>query len=67
MAKATKPLTDNQIKRAKIKDKDYKLYDGNGLLVLIRANGKKVFRVKYKALNKYREITLGRLSSSLFN
>jgi len=35
MARATTPLTNTKIKNAKSKDKDYKLFDGGGLFLLI--------------------------------
>ena len=47
MPKIVKPLTDTQIRKAKPKDKPYKLFDGNGLYVEIRKTGKKIFRLKY--------------------
>ncbi len=59
MAKSVKPLSDVEIKRAKPKEKQYKLYDGGGLLLIIRPNGKKVFKVRYKLDGKDTEKTLG--------
>jgi len=52
-------LTDAKIKKAKAKDKTYKLYDGNNLFLIVNVSGKKVFRVKYKINNRYREISIG--------
>ena len=37
MAKRIAPLSDIQVKNAKSKEKDYKLYDGGGLNLLITA------------------------------
>jgi hypothetical protein len=37
MAKQVVPLTDTKIEAAKNKDKPYKLYDGAGLILEIRA------------------------------
>ena len=34
MARATTPLTNTKIKNAKPKDKDYKLFDGEGFFYL---------------------------------
>ena len=59
MAKYVKPLSDTEIKRAKPKDKDYKLYDGNGLFLVVRKSGKKVFKARYKFNGKESEKTLG--------
>ena len=52
MARITTPLTDTQIKTAKPKDKDYSLSDGNGLYLLVKPNGSKIWRFNY-----YRPIT----------
>ena len=59
MAKSVKPLSDVELKRAKSKDKQYKLYDGGGLFLIVRPNGKKVFKVRYKVDGKDTEKTLG--------
>ena len=40
-------LTNTRIRKAKIKDKQYKLFDGQGLIVLIHPNGSKYFRWRY--------------------
>ena len=48
MARATTPLTNTKIKNAKPKDKDYKLFDGGGLFLLITKRGTKLWRLKYK-------------------
>jgi integrase len=47
MAKIIKPLNDTQIKTAKPKDKDYTLSDGNGLYILIKVTGSKIWRFNY--------------------
>ncbi|WP_294964596.1 integrase arm-type DNA-binding domain-containing protein, partial [uncultured Gilliamella sp.] len=52
MARVTTPLTDTQIKTARLQDKDYSLSDGNGLYLLIKSNGSKIWRFNY-----YRPIT----------
>ncbi|WP_338149272.1 tyrosine-type recombinase/integrase [Acinetobacter higginsii] len=48
MAKLTTPLTSTQIDAAKSKDKDYSLFDGRGLILLVRTSGTKTWRYKYK-------------------
>ncbi len=47
MPKIAKPLTDMQIKQAKPKDKPYKLSDGEGLYLLIKIDGAKLWRLYY--------------------
>ncbi|OCG38555.1 integrase domain-containing protein [Gilliamella sp. Gris1-4] len=47
MAKIVKPLTDTQIKNAKSKEKDYTLSDGDGLYLLIKKTGSKIWRFNY--------------------
>ena len=39
MPKVVKPLSDAEIKKAKIKEKDYYLYDGEGLCLLVKKTG----------------------------
>lgn len=66
MPKIVKPLSDREIKTAKAKEKDYRLFDGQGLFLLVKTNGTKVFRVNFKfnnknltkSLGKYPDITL---------
>lgn len=47
MARVTKPLTPTQCDAAKPKDKDYSLYDGDGLILFVRVTGTKVWRYKF--------------------
>ena len=47
MARQTKPLTDTEIKAAKPKDADYQLYDGDGLTLLIKSSGSKLWLFRY--------------------
>ena len=47
MARKTKPLTDTEIKAAKPKDADYQLYDGDGLTLLIKSSGSKLWQFRY--------------------
>lgn len=48
MARKTKPLTDTEIKAAKPKDTDYQLYDGDGLTLLIKSSGNKLWQFRYR-------------------
>jgi integrase len=61
MARQTLPLTDSQIKNAKAKDKEYRLADGNGLMLRIRPTGSKVwiFRYKVPLTTKRNDISFG--------
>lgn len=47
MARQTKPLTDTEIKAPKPKDADYLLYDGDGLALLIKSSGSKLWQFRY--------------------
>ncbi len=51
-------LTNLAIKNAPKKEKTYKLYDSNGLYVLITSKGKN-FRFNYKFHGKYKTLALG--------
>lgn len=62
MARIVKPLNDKEIKSAKAKDKEYTLADGNGLQLLIKPNGKKLWEFIYKS-----PITLKRRKTSFGN
>uniref|UniRef100_UPI0036D8EF7C integrase n=1 Tax=Photorhabdus sp. RM322S TaxID=3342825 RepID=UPI0036D8EF7C len=59
MARKTKPLTDTEIKAAKPKDTDYQLYDGDGLTLLIKSSGSKLWQFRY-----YRPLTKQRTKQS---
>lgn len=59
MARKTKPLTDTEIKVAKPQDNDYQLYDGDGLTLLIKSSGSKLWQFRY-----YRPYTKQRTKQS---
>jgi integrase len=42
------PLTDTKVKNAKPRPKEYKLYDGGGLYLLVSPKGGKYWRMKYR-------------------
>jgi len=48
MAAITKPLTATEIKAAKPKEKEYKLFDGGGLFLSVPKSGRKRWRIKYR-------------------
>ncbi len=52
-------LTNTRIRKAKIKDKQYKLFDGQGLIVLIHPNGSKYFRWRYYIEGREKLLSLG--------
>ncbi|GAB2805067.1 tyrosine-type recombinase/integrase [Dyella kyungheensis] len=53
------PLTDVAIRKAKPKEKPYKLADGGGLFVLINPSGSKWWRLKYRIQGKEKLLSLG--------
>ena len=52
-------LSDVKIRKAKAKDKPYKMYDSLGLFVLVKPNGSMLWRQKYQNAGKERTITHG--------
>lgn len=59
MARKTLPLTDTEVRNAKAKAKQYKLFDGKGLFLLVSPNGSKGWRFKYRYNGKEKLISLG--------
>lgn len=51
MARAVVPLTDPKCEAAKPREKDYSLFDGQGLFLLVKATGSKVWRFKFTRPN----------------
>ncbi|HDC2545068.1 TPA: tyrosine-type recombinase/integrase [Salmonella enterica] len=47
MPRITTPLNHTEIKAARPADKEYTLQDGNGLYLLIKPNGSKIWRFRY--------------------
>ncbi|WP_122588807.1 integrase arm-type DNA-binding domain-containing protein [Pseudomonas viridiflava] len=47
MARTTAPLTDNACRTAKAREREYKLFDGDGLYLLVKPNGRKGWRLRY--------------------
>ena len=52
-------LVNIHIKDAKPRDKDYKLYDGGGMYLLVKKNGNKYWRMDYRFRGKRKTIALG--------
>ena len=59
MARIVKPLTDTEIKKAKPKDKDYKLSDGENLYLVVKSNGTKFFRFDFIYHKKRKSMSFG--------
>lgn len=55
----SKILTDTAIRNAKPTEKDYKIADGGGLFVLVKPNGSKYWRLKYRFMGKEKLLALG--------
>jgi integrase len=53
-------LKDLEIKYAARRQRDYKLFDGEGLYVLVRPGGSKLWRLKYAFDGKERTLSLGK-------
>ncbi|WP_317930189.1 tyrosine-type recombinase/integrase [Halioxenophilus sp. WMMB6] len=52
-------LTDIAVKQAEIKDKDHWLNDGQGLRLLVKANGTKAWRYGYRFNGKQKTLAIG--------
>ncbi|MGT6549884.1 integrase domain-containing protein [Escherichia coli] len=48
MARITRPLTNNEILKANPREKDFTLHDGDGLFLLVKTSGKKLWRFRYQ-------------------
>lgn len=59
MPRKTKLLTNTDILRATPKDKPYKIYDSGGLFVIVRPDGAKWWRFKYRFEGKEKLLSLG--------
>lgn len=53
------PLTDTAIRNAKPLDKPYKLSDAQGLYLLIKPNGSKLWQLKYRFGGKEKKLAFG--------
>jgi integrase len=59
MPKIATPLTDTKIKTSKPKEKDYKLSDGQGLFLLVKTNGTKLWRFDFTFASKRQTMSFG--------
>lgn len=48
MARTTRPLTNTEVLRSKATDKDITLHDGDGLFLVVKTTGKKLWRFRYQ-------------------
>ena len=48
MARTTRPLTNTEVLRAKALEKDLTLHDGDGLFLMVKTSGKKLWRFRYQ-------------------
>jgi integrase len=52
-------LTDTAIRSARPKEKPYKLFDGGGLFLLVRPNGSRLWRLKYRVEGREKLLSVG--------
>lgn len=48
MARTTRPLTNTEVLRSKALEKDLTLHDGDGLFLIVKTSGKKLWRFRYQ-------------------
>lgn len=60
MPKLVRPLSEVEIKKAKPKDKQYRLFDGDGMSLLIFPDGRKRWRLDYSFNKKRNSVSLGK-------
>ena len=53
------PLSDIQVRNLKPRDKSYKVTDFEGLFVLVKANGSRLWQFKYRMFGKERLLSIG--------
>ena len=53
-------LTDTAIRNVKAREKSFKLFDANGLYLLVSTSGTKSWRFKYRINGKEKLISLGK-------
>ncbi len=54
-----KMLTDVEIRRAKSTEKPLKLFDGGGLFLLLKLNGSRLWRMKYRVAGREKLLPFG--------
>ena len=53
-------LTDTAIKKAQVRDKQYRMVDERGLTLLVRVNGAKLWQLRYRHEGKEKTASLGK-------
>lgn len=53
------PLTDRAVRNARGREKQYKLFDGGGLYLLVNTTGAKYWRLKYRLAGREKTLALG--------
>ena len=53
------PLTDTAIRNVKLKDRPFKLSDGNGLYLFVTPGGARLWRLKYRFAGKEKSLSIG--------
>ena len=59
MPKRIAPLAEIQVRNAKPAEKNFKLFDGGGLFLLVTTTGGKLWRLKYRIGGQEKKLTLG--------
>lgn len=59
MARTTRPLTNTEVLRAKATEKDLTLHDGDGLFLIVKTSGKKLWRFRYQRPNTKQRTMIG--------
>jgi integrase len=59
MPKRILPLSETKVRTAKAQEKEYKLFDGGGLFLLVTPSGGKLWHFKYRFDGRERKLTLG--------
>ncbi|MDF7791370.1 integrase domain-containing protein [Pantoea ananatis] len=59
MARTTRPLTNTEVLRAKAIEKDLTLHDGDGLFLIVKTSGKKLWRFRYQRPNTKQRTMIG--------
>lgn len=65
MAVLTRPLSASEVQKAKTAEKDYELFGGQGLTLMVKTSGKKIWRFRYKRPGSISRTTINALHPSL--
>ncbi|AJI82571.1 phage integrase family protein [Yersinia enterocolitica] len=66
MARITRPLTPTEVQKAKTIDKDLALHDGDGLFLLVKTTGKKIWRFRYQLPNRSKHTGVTQLPVNIY-